>query len=102
MAIRYSGELKMHVVLCKDDTYSVTFGTLCPPITGVRLSPFDQGRYALDSREAYDRIAQAGISFAEHEHHVELYGHCETDPAGEVIITRRRKHDEGVKGGVGI
>lgn len=101
MAKRYSGEISMLVTLRSDDSYSVSFAKTwagvrenrlaCPPIHGVRLAPVDAQRLALDSAEAYDKIACAAISFADHEHGCELFALCETNESGEVLVSRSRQ-----------
>lgn len=93
MATRYCGTLKLSIRLQSDDSYNVRITEMnddarFAPCNGVRLSPHMQARVASDSREAYDAIARAAISFAGNDDDA-IYNFAFTDPdSGEAVVLR--------------
>ena len=74
IAIRFSGPLEINISYSDDDgAYDVEVADAsaddrcCVKLEGIRLSPHDARRLAVDSAEACDRIAQAALAFADHE-----------------------------------
>lgn len=95
MAKRYCGTLELTVkYIDASDTYNVAFRELNAdamfvPCHGIGLSPFDAGRLARDSKEAYDRVARAAVGFASYDDEM-IHAFAVTDECGEAVIRRRK------------
>lgn len=104
MAKRYSGALVLNVRYYDDvNGYAVVIACnkVSTPamrpvrLAGIKLSPFDQERLAVDSREAYDKVAQAALSFGTSESCVSedeanaVLSRLNYNAAGESLVSRR-------------
>jgi hypothetical protein len=90
--IRYSGDAKVSVKVRDDGTYhgSITGpGMERWPFDGLRLSPHDERRLAIDSSAAFDRAARGALGFGSYEQEA-IYGIAEADEQGDFIVRRRR------------
>lgn len=74
IAIRFSGPLEITICYSDElDGYDVEVADASADdrcsvkLEGIRLSPHHARRLAVDSDEAFDRIAQAALAFADHE-----------------------------------
>ena len=95
MATRYSGTLTLKIQYrAKTEDYRVQitevnddarFATL----TGLRLSVHDQRHCAVDSAYAYDRAAQAALSFAAYDDET-IHAYASCDESGEFAVRRCR------------
>jgi len=88
-ATRYSGQAKISIRY--HDNGECYSATVTSPdgkkaLKGIRLSPFDRSRISADGAEAFDKVARAAISFAEHEG---LEAYADVKDNGEAEITRR-------------
>lgn len=92
MARRYSGELVVNITYHDDDTYK---GSVKGPggtyrFTDLRAPAMGHGSgVAYDSPKAYDRMAEAAISFATYD--MDDLGFYDDKPNGEPIVHRRRR-----------
>lgn len=95
MAKRYCGSIELDIKLQDDsETYTVRLrrlggGALCTQ-DGIKLSPYDRARIAADSSEAYDKVAQASLSFACNDLD-ELWALCSMDSDSDSFAVYRKR-----------
>jgi len=93
MANRYSGALRIHVVLTHDSVHYQAFiwrgDELLVQLTDLRRSRAEECSQSADAPRAYDLIARSALAFGDHETKGAISEHAEYD-RNKFVIKRSR------------
>jgi hypothetical protein len=93
MADRYSGALRIRVVLTHDSVHYQAFiwrgDELLAQLTDLRRSRAEECSQSADAPRAYDLIARSALAFGDHETNGAISDHAEYDATGFVVRRTR-------------
>ena len=91
MATRYCGSLRLDIRWLDTGSYTVRVydsdRKRLITLRGLNLSPFHAAKLAVDCAEAYDRVAEAAVSFAGNDCE-DIYAYADCSDAGLNFIRR--------------
>lgn len=107
MAVRYSGDLRITMVIDEQDREGWLYRCVvscptckcvpkCKPYwVNVRLAVAERWRLGEDNPEAFDKIAKSALGFASAEEECDLMQHGHFDEEGSWAVSRKRKGSWG-------